>query len=139
MKKQIASPSNNFHYNKRLQSNANILRKKMTKAEASLWKYCLKAKKMKGYQFRRQRPILNYIVDFVCLDLLLIIELDGVGHNWDENIKKDNLRDDELASVGFKVMRFYNREVLKSLNEVSKIIYYWIEIKEEENMKLENS
>ena len=132
MKKLIASLSNNFHYNKKLQQNANTLRKNMTKAEVCLWKFCLQHRKLKGYQFRRQRPILSYIVDFVCLDLLLIIELDGAGHNWDENIKKDNLRDDKLAAVGFKVIRFYNHEVLKNLNGVSKVIHYWVEKREEE-------
>jgi very-short-patch-repair endonuclease len=54
----------NHHYNKNLQPFANRLRKEMTKAEACLWKYVLRAGKMKGFQFRRQRPVLNYIADF---------------------------------------------------------------------------
>jgi very-short-patch-repair endonuclease len=56
----------NNHYNKRNQPFARELRQNMTKAEVCLWKYALKAGKMKGYSFRRQRPILNFIVDFVC-------------------------------------------------------------------------
>jgi len=60
-----ASPQNNYHYNKNLQAYANQLRKNMTKGEACLWKYVLSKKQMKGYQFRRQRPVLNYIADFM--------------------------------------------------------------------------
>ena len=68
-----ASPKNNYHYNKNLQPFANSLRKNMTKAEACLWKYVLGSRQMKGYQFRRQRPVLNYIADFMCKELLLAV------------------------------------------------------------------
>ena len=77
-----ASKKNNFHYNKNLQKFANEHRKRMTKGEACLWKYVLRNRKMKGYQFRRQRPVLNFIADFICLDLLLIIEVDGISHEF---------------------------------------------------------
>jgi very-short-patch-repair endonuclease len=67
----------NFHgYNKNLQPFANKLRKTMTKAEACLWKYVLRAGIMKGYQFRRQRPVLTFIADFMCKELMLVIEVD---------------------------------------------------------------
>jgi hypothetical protein len=56
----------NNNYNKNLQPYANRLRKEMTKAEACLWKYVLRAGKMKGFQFSRQRPVLKYIADFMC-------------------------------------------------------------------------
>ena len=86
---QPASKSNNFHYNKNLQASANKLRKNMTKAEACLWKYVLRARSLKGYQFRRQRPLLNYIADFMSTELLLVIEVDGMSH-WNEKvIEKD--------------------------------------------------
>lgn len=68
---------NNHFYNRNLQPNANRLRKEMTKAEACLWKYVLRAGKMKGYGFRRQRPVLSYIADFMCKELMLIIEVDA--------------------------------------------------------------
>ena len=97
--------SNNY-YNKNLKEKANDLRKSMTKAEACLWKYLLKAKLMKGYQFRRQRLILNYIVDFVCLELKLVIEVDGVTHNFDNIIKRDLIRQKDIENMGFKVIRF---------------------------------
>ncbi len=71
---QLASKSNNYHYNKNLQPYANKLRKKMTKAEACIWKYVLRARKLKGYQFRRQRPVLNFIADFMCPVLTRIMQ-----------------------------------------------------------------
>ena len=67
----------NQNYNKELQPYAHKLRYSMTKAEACLWKYALRAKMMRGYTFNRQRPVGNYIVDFVCKELLLAIEVDG--------------------------------------------------------------
>jgi len=82
---QPASPSNNYHYNKKLQSYANTLRQNMTKAEASLWKYVLRNGLLHGYKFRRQRPVLNYIADFKCPELMLIIEVDGITH-LDEDV-----------------------------------------------------
>ena len=67
-----AKRTNNYQYNKKLITFAHFLRKDITKAEACLWKYALSARKMKGYQFRRQRPVLNYIADFMCKELMLI-------------------------------------------------------------------
>ncbi len=61
-----ANKQNFWAYNKTLQPHANNLRKRMTKAEACLWKFVLRASKMKGYGFRRQRPIIKYIADFMC-------------------------------------------------------------------------
>ena len=63
----------NHDYNKQLQPFAQQLRNRGTKAEACLWKYALRAGQMKGYAFRRQRPILKYIADFVCFELSLVI------------------------------------------------------------------
>ena len=82
----------NHHYNKNLQPYANQLRKEMTKAEACLWKYVLRAGKMKGFQFRRQRPVLNYIADFMCKELMLVIEVDGLTHHLEEVIRNDERR-----------------------------------------------
>ena len=64
----------------------------MTKAEACLWRYVLRARKMKGYSFRRQRPVLHYIADFMCKELKLIIEVDGITHQFEETIKYDKIR-----------------------------------------------
>ena len=101
--------TNNYAYNKKLQPFANRLRKEMTKAEACLWKYVLRARQMKGYQFRRQRPVLNYIADFMCKELKLVIEVDGSTHQWEETGVKD------LIEAGFKVLRFTDEEVLRHI------------------------
>ena len=118
----IADKSNNYAYNKALRNYANKLRKNMTKAEASLWKYILKSGKMEGFKFRRQRPILKYIVDFVCLELKLIIEIDGITHDFEAVVKNDNIRKMELENAGFTLIRFQDREVLGNLEGVAESI-----------------
>jgi very-short-patch-repair endonuclease len=117
----------NNHYNKRLQPNAKKLRKEMTKAEACLWKFVLSKKKVCGQQFRRQRPIGNYIVDFVCLPLKLIIEVDGLTHTYEEVANKDKIRQLKLEAFGFKVIRFTDEEVLTSISTVYRSIAYEVE------------
>jgi len=129
-----ADELNHYGYNKRLQPNANILRKRMTKAEACLWKYVLRAKLMKGYQFRRQRPVLNYIADFMCVELKLIIEVDGLSHHWDETIRKDEIRQKTLEAAGFKVVRFNDDSVLHDIDNVVRTIVGIIEGIEENKM-----
>ena len=98
----------------------------MTKAEACLWKYVLKGKQVGGYQFRRQRPIVNYIVDFVCLELKLVIEVDGLTHHWEEVILKDRKKQSDLEAAGFTVLRFTDEEVLNSIAVVQECIQNWI-------------
>ncbi len=94
----------------------------MTKAEACLWKYVIRARKMKGYSFRRQRPVLSYIADFMCKELKLIIEVDGITHQHEENIKKDKTRQMKLESAGFTVLRFEDSDVLNDINGVYRTI-----------------
>ena len=119
----------NHYYNKNLQPYANRLRKEMTKAEACLWKYVLRAGKMKGFQFRRQRPVLNYIADYMCRELMLIIEVDGITHHYEETIKKDKIRQKALESAGFTVLRFSDEEVLNHIQGVYNYLEDWIEKK----------
>jgi len=123
-----AEKSNNYCYNKNLKQLANTLRMNLTKSEACLWKYALRARKMKGYQFRRQRPVLNYIADFMCKELKLIIELDGITHQNDDAVVKDNIRTLVLENVGFTVIRFTDEEVFTDLPgvicSVEKVIDY---------------
>ena len=119
----------NNYYNKHLQPYANRLRKEMTKAEACLWKYVLRAGKLKGFQFRRQRPVLNYIADFMCTELKLIIEVDGITHQSEETIKKDEIRQNALETVGFTLLRFSDEEVLKNIQAVFNYPEDWIEKK----------
>jgi very-short-patch-repair endonuclease len=124
---QQAGPQNNWHYNKALQKKANALRKEMTKAEVQLWKHALKAKQMKDYQFRRQRPVLQYIADFMCKELMLIIEVDGLTHLDEATLRKDDKKDAHLKSVGFCVMRFADEEVLADIENVKRRIEIYIE------------
>lgn len=112
----------NNQYNPRLQPNAKDLRYRLTKSEACLWKYVLKGRALKGYQFRRQRPIDQYIADFVCLPLKLIIEVDGITHTYGEVANSDKVRQAKLESLGFKVIRFEDDEVLTQINRVRESI-----------------
>jgi len=118
-----------YHYYKNLQPNANRLRKEMTKAEACLWKYVLRAGKMKGFQFRRQRPVLNYIADFMCKELMLVIEVDGITHQWEEVIKNDEIRQKGLEAAGFTVLRFSDEEVLNNIQSLHSYLEDWVEKK----------
>ena len=116
--KPKADETDNYAYNKRLQPFANNLRKNMTKAEACLWKYALRAGRIKGYQFRRQRPVLQYIADFLCKELKLVIEVDGITHFDDETGKKDMRKAAALKSAGFTIIRFTDEDVLKNMTGV---------------------
>lgn len=128
----IIKEENNF-YNKKLKPFANDNRKQMTKAEACLWKYALR-NKMLGVSFNRQRPVLNYIADFMCKDLKLIIEVDGVSHTFEEVIVKDEIRQERLEKGGFKVIRFLDNEVLTNIQQVrNKIFEVITELKTTEN------
>jgi very-short-patch-repair endonuclease len=71
-----------------------------------------------GYGFRRQRPILNFIADFMCKELQLVIEVDGITHTWEETIRKDRIKDEKLMKAGFTVMRFEDDDVLKNIDWV---------------------
>ena len=122
-----ASSKNHWHYNKNLQKLANQNRKEMTKAEACLWKYILSKRKLRGYLFRRQRPVLNYIADFMCKELRLIIEVDGLTHQWEEVAVNDILREEVLIKVGFTMLRFNDEDVLDHIDDVFYKINEFIE------------
>ncbi len=113
--------SNKLYNLKYLKETRSFLRKNMTEAELVLWEI-LKDKKLCGRKFRRQHSIGYYIADFYCSSEKLIIELDGYHHFTTEGIKKDIERDDNLKSLGFKVLRFENKEVLENLTQVLKVI-----------------
>ena len=122
-----AARNNHYAYNSRLQQVANSLRNNATKAEACLWKYVLRAGQMKGYTFRRQRPTMKYVADFMCQPLLLIIEVDGGVHKEDEVSAADMERQRKLESIGFTFLRFSNLEVLQQIEEVRSKIAAWIQ------------
>lgn len=114
-------------YNKKLKELARKLRKDSTPAEIRLWTKLLRGKKMKGFQFLRQRPVLNYIADFMCKELRLIIEVDGSSHEREEQWYKDKERQKELEEYGFSILRFTDQEVMNDLRNVSRSIEGWIE------------
>ncbi len=98
---------------------ARTLRNNMTDAERHLWQR-LRCKQLNGHKFRRQFPIGNYIVDFICLDARLIIELDGGQHT--ENQGYDQARDQWLEDQGFRILRCWNNAVLVQTEELLNTI-----------------
>ena len=89
---------------------ARTLRKNQTPQESKMWKI-LRNFQIQGLKFRRQYPIENYIVDFVCKEIKLIIEIDGGQHNETYNIEYDTKRTNFLESKGYKVIRFWNCDI----------------------------
>ena len=111
--------TNSFILEKRLQRS---LRRNMTDAERLLWKR-LRGCQVKGYKFRRQHPFNDFILDFVCLEAKLVIEIDGGQHNGST---QDVVRDQVLENAGFRVMRFWNNQVLNEIESVVESI--WLEL-----------
>ena len=95
--------------------NAKTLRTHQTQAEQQLW-YHLRAHRFMGLKFKRQKPIGNYIADFVCVEQMLIVELDGGQHS--EQVEYDQRRDVWLKGKGYTVLRFWNNEVMQQLEAV---------------------
>jgi len=96
-------------------NNAKTLRTNQTEAEQRLW-YHLRAHRFMGLKFKRQKPMGRYIVDFLCVERRLIIELDGGQHA--EQVAYDQQRDAWLLSQGYTVLRFWNNEVMQQLEGV---------------------
>ena len=99
------------------------LRKNQTDAEKLLWR-SLRGKQLEGLRFRRQHPIGRYIVDFVCLDKRLVLELDGDQHGEEAGQIKDYERDLWLNKEGYQVLRFWNSEVFTNMEGVLETIRY---------------
>ena len=113
-------------YNPKLKEFARQLRNHSTKSEIKLWKY-LKGKQMRGYDFHRQKPLLNFIADFYCYELSLVIELDGYTHQFQDTIIKDAIKEKELKKVGLSVLRFEDNEVMNDLKNVLRVIENYID------------
>ena len=118
-----------YYRNKELKPLSRELRTYGTKGEAVLWKMVLKARKMNGYQFNRQFIIEEYIVDFICRKLYLIVEIDGSSHLTKGSA--DSERQKKLESLGFVVIRFSEFEVLGALEDVHNKIFYAVQALEE--------
>ena len=112
---------NNPHILKnKLQS---ALRRAMTDAERLLWQ-ALRGRQMGGYKFRRQHPFDDFILDFVCLERRLVVEVDGAQHV--ERTEVDAVRTEKLSEAGFRLLRFWNHEVLRHFEAVKEKI--WLEL-----------
>ena len=99
-----------YYGNKELVKKARDLRNNMTRAEIILWSR-LRSKKIDGYKFRRQQPIFDYVVDFYCDELKLIIEVDGEIHSLTEMAESDIKRDKILRNNDYHIIRLLNLEI----------------------------
>ena len=108
-----------FHlpYNPDLKEKASNLRKNLTQAERKLWFRYLRGFK---HQVLRQKPIDNYIVDFYCSKLKLVIEIDGITHN--DKKEYDQIREKELRGLGFEILRFDGYYVINNITETLQMI-----------------
>jgi len=111
-------------YSHKLIERARGLRKNSTLSEVLLWEK-LKGRQLSGYKFRRQTAILKYIVDFYCKELNLIIEVDGLSHDY--KMDYDATRQKNLESVGIMLLRFNDLEIKKDIQNVLQRIGEWID------------
>ena len=119
-------------YNPKLKELAKQLRQNMTFSEVKLWNE-LKNGQLMGYDFDRQRPIGNYIVDFFCKDLQLALEVDGITHLNEKVIEKDFIRQEDLESYGVSFLRFDALLVVNKVEVAVREIREWIIEYEEKN------
>ena len=118
-----------YQYNKHLVSTAQELRKNMTKEEKHLWYDFLNKLPV---NVNRQKIIGNYIVDFFIAKKRLVIEIDGIQHDFNDNHQKDLKRDEYLSKLGIKVLRYTNIDINKRFYSVCKDILKYLDIKEED-------
>ena len=102
-------------------ANARKMRKALTDAELKLWNE-LRAHRLMGLSFRRQMPIAGYIVDFACASKKLIVEVDGSQHGGAENASHDRVRTAKLEALGWTILRFWNDDVLRDIDNVCQHI-----------------
>ncbi|MGZ4117387.1 MAG: endonuclease domain-containing protein [Bacteroidia bacterium] len=115
-----------IEYNLDLKTNSRLLRNNSTLSEVLLWKK-IRAGNMMGFKFNRQKLLGNYIVDFYCKALNLVIEIDGSSH--DNKYEKDLIRQIELEKLGVTLIRFTDLQVKKDMNNVIRGIEMWIDEK----------
>jgi len=106
-----------------LVERARRLRREQTDAERLLWGH-LRSRRLNGYRFKRQDPRAPFIVDFICTERGLVVELDGGQHASDEALAYDARRTRFLERDGLKVIRFWNSDVLNNLHGVLDIILF---------------
>jgi very-short-patch-repair endonuclease len=113
-------------YNPKLKELARELRNNSTKSEIILWKE-LKGRFEGKYDFHRQKPLDNYIADFFCHELKLVIEIDGETHNWEETQQKDFKKEYRLNELGLNVLRFPDSDIFQNLNGTVNIIKQYVD------------
>ncbi|MBC7475712.1 MAG: endonuclease domain-containing protein, partial [Candidatus Sericytochromatia bacterium] len=106
-----------LEYNKSLKQVSRDLRSNMTQAEKLLWSK-IRNKQINNLLFYRQKIIGNYIADFYCHQIKLVIEVDGSQHYTDEGIEKDKIRDEYMDNLGIKTLRFSNNDILSNIEGV---------------------
>jgi very-short-patch-repair endonuclease len=116
---------NKIFYNPKLKGLARQLRNRSTKAEIKLWNF-LKRKQLMSYDFHRQKPVDNYIVDFFCNKLRLAIELDGYTHGFEEVFERDEVKAQKLRELGITVLRFTDDDVMNNIDNVLRSIQEFI-------------
>ena len=114
-----------IYYNPKLKELARQHRNNSTKSEIKMWKY-LKGKQMYGYDFHRQKPIDEYIVDFFCNKLRLVIECDGYSHEIVEVWEKDQVKTKRLNTLGISVLRFSDNQIWNDIDNVIRAIEDYI-------------
>lgn len=112
-------------YNPKLKELARQLRNNSTKAEVFLWQK-LKRKQMYGYDFHRQKPIDNYILDFFCNELMLGIEVDGYSHQIIEVFENDEKKTVKMNDLGITILRFSDKQIFNDMDNVLRAIEYFI-------------
>jgi very-short-patch-repair endonuclease len=115
--------TNHLHIaaNDKTMKNARHLRKNLTEAEIVLWKQ-LKSRKLSGLKFRRQHPLHFYVADFYCHEQKLVIEVDGGIHSRKDQVERDKNRTAELERFDIRVIRFTNKQIINSMDDVLKTI-----------------
>ena len=113
-------------YNPQLKQIARTLRNNMTLAEILFWQQ-IKNKQLLGYDFHRQKPIGEYVVDFYCPKLKLVIEIDGDSHEGRE--EADKIRQEQIETLGLTIIRFQDSDIKNNIEGVLEQIQEWIESK----------
>jgi very-short-patch-repair endonuclease len=112
------------NYNKELKYLAREKRSNSTLGEILLWKNLLSKSRL-GFQFNRQFPFENYILDFICRKLKFVTEVDGSSHNF--KLEEDNLRDMKLHNLGYEVLRISEHDVRHNFENESRAVVSKVE------------
>ena len=115
-----------IYYDSRLKQLARNLRNNSTLSEVLFWNE-VKGKRINGFQFLRQKPIGNFIIDFYCPKLRLAIEIDGDSHGFDEAIQRDKFKEKYLSKRGIHLIRYDDNELKSNIQGTIEHLIDWIE------------